>query len=150
MGGISSLQCSIRLPAEVFVQSFQQSKANEEIYKTLSHGLRTASGRHSGAYRHLVSGQILKLEFAPYINRIISPPLRPVSTYISFLNHSDHGPYSMQVNSQVVRPEERERLSRLVSIMVALELRFIQEKAEDGQLIYRLDPYVHVCLNITN
>lgn len=26
--------------------------------------------------------------------------------------------------------------------MVALELRFVQEKAEDGQLMYRLDPYV--------
>ena len=25
--------------------------------------------------------------------------------------------------------------------MVALELRFVQEKAEDGQLVYRLDPY---------
>lgn len=31
-------------------------------------------------------------------------------------------------------------MSRLVSIMVALELRFVQEKAEDGQLVYRLDP----------
>jgi hypothetical protein len=26
--------------------------------------------------------------------------------------------------------------------MVALELRFVQEKAEDGQLVYRLEPYV--------
>lgn len=33
-------------------------------------------------------------------------------------------------------------MSRLVSIMVALDLRFIQDKAEDGQLIYRLDPSV--------
>jgi chromosome transmission fidelity protein 18 len=31
-------------------------------------------------------------------------------------------------------------MSRLVEIMVALELRFVQEKAEDGQLMYRLDP----------
>jgi chromosome transmission fidelity protein 18 len=28
-------------------------------------------------------GQVLQLEFAPYINRIISPPLRPVSSLIS-------------------------------------------------------------------
>lgn len=40
----------------------------------------------------------------------------------------------------MVRPEERERLTRLVEIMVALELRFVQEKAEDGQLVYRLEP----------
>jgi chromosome transmission fidelity protein 18 len=33
-------------------------------------------------------------------------------------------------------------LSRLVNIMVALELRFVQERAEDGQLLYRLDPWV--------
>ena len=26
--------------------------------------------------------------------------------------------------------------------MVALDLRFVQDKAEDGSLIYRLDPYV--------
>lgn len=46
----------------------------------------------------------------------------------------------IQVNSQVIRPGERAVLSRLVNIMVALELRFVQEKAEDGQLVYRLDP----------
>ena len=33
-------------------------------------------------------------------------------------------------------------LSRLVNIMVSLELRFVQERAEDGQLVYRLDPWV--------
>ena len=58
------------------------------------------------------------------INRIISPPLRPV-------------------NKQIVKPEERATLARLLDIMVALELRFVQEKAEDGQLMYRLDPFVN-------
>lgn len=48
----------------------------------------------------------------------------------------------LQVNSQVIKPEERALLSRLVSIMVMLELRFVQEKSEDGQLVYRLDPSV--------
>ena len=47
-----------------------------------------------------------------------------------------------QVNSQVIRPEEKALLSRLVNIMVSLELRFVQERAEDGQLVYRLDPWV--------
>jgi hypothetical protein len=47
-----------------------------------------------------------------------------------------------QVNSQVIRPEEKAMLSRLVNIMVSLELRFVQERAEDGQLLYRLDPWV--------
>jgi len=31
-------------------------------------------------------------------------------------------------------------MNRLVDIMAALELRFVQERAEDGTLSYRLDP----------
>jgi chromosome transmission fidelity protein 18 len=41
--------------------------------------------------------------------------------------------HDTQVNSQVTRPEEKAVLSRLVNIMVALDLRFVQEKTEDGQ-----------------
>ena len=33
-------------------------------------------------------------------------------------------------------------MDRLVGLMVALDLRFVQDKAEDGSLVYRLDPYV--------
>ncbi|KAF8211876.1 P-loop containing nucleoside triphosphate hydrolase protein [Mycena galopus ATCC 62051] len=102
-----------------------QTRANEEIYKSLSRCLQTASTRNGGDYRHLVSTPILQLEFAPYINRIISPPLRPV-------------------NSQVIKPEERALLLRLVDIMSTLELQFFQERAEDGQLTYRLDPPIDV------
>jgi chromosome transmission fidelity protein 18 len=40
----------------------------------------------------------------------------------------------------VIRPEEKALLSRLVNIMVSLELRFVQERAEDGQVVYKLDP----------
>lgn len=50
--------------------------------------------------------------------------------------------YTTQVNSQVIRPEEKAMLSRLVNIMVSLELRFVEERAEDGQLVYKLDPSV--------
>ena len=46
----------------------------------------------------------------------------------------------LQVNSQVTKPHERELLSRVVEVMTSLELRLIQEKADDGQLIYRLEP----------
>jgi chromosome transmission fidelity protein 18 len=48
--------------------------------------------------------------------------------------------YIFQVNSQVIKPQERALLLRLVDIMVSFELRFVQEKAEDGQNVYRLDP----------
>ena len=67
----------------------------------------------------------MQLELAPYLNRIISPPLRPV-------------------NSQVIRPAERALLARLVGVMANLELRFVQEKTEEGQLVYRLDPPIDV------
>ncbi|KAF9484666.1 P-loop containing nucleoside triphosphate hydrolase protein [Pholiota conissans] len=97
------------------------TRSNEEILKSLSRCLRNATIRHGGDFRHLLSHPILQTEFAPYINRIISPPLRPV-------------------NSQVIRPQEKALMNRLVDIMASLELRFVQEKSEDGTLSYRLDP----------
>ncbi|TCD63546.1 hypothetical protein EIP91_005292 [Steccherinum ochraceum] len=101
------------------------TKTNEEIFKSLAGGLRTACTRHGGAYRHFTSDVILQLEFTPFINRIISPPLRPV-------------------NRQVIKPDEKALLDRLVDIMVSLELRFVQDKTEEGQLMYRLDPPIDV------
>ena len=62
----------------------QLTRANEEIYNSLASGIRAFNGT-AGSYRHLIIGQALPLEFAPYINRIISPPLRPVcSTNLGF------------------------------------------------------------------
>ncbi|KAG9318593.1 P-loop containing nucleoside triphosphate hydrolase protein [Chiua virens] len=100
------------------------TRTNEDILKSICDGIHT-SGKNTASNRHLIMGQVLPLEFAPYINRIISPPLRPV-------------------NSQIIRPGERALLTRLVEIMVSLELRFVQEKTEDGQLVYRLDPPIDV------
>jgi len=80
----------------------------------------------------------MQLELAPYINRIISPPLRPVSAEAL---HIDLVPTVVfQINSQITKPQDRALLNRLVDIMVALDLRLVQDKAEDGQLFYRLDP----------
>ncbi|KAI6166905.1 hypothetical protein EDD17DRAFT_1773912 [Pisolithus thermaeus] len=105
-------------------ENVQLTRTNEEIYKSLANGIRTSS-KIAGAYGHLIMGQVLALEFAPYLNRIISPPLRPV-------------------NSQIIRPAERALVSRLVEIMISLGLRFVQERADDGQLVYRLDPPIDV------
>ncbi|KAF8633836.1 hypothetical protein AX15_001213 [Amanita polypyramis BW_CC] len=104
-------------------EHLQTTRMNGEIYKTISRGLRNSSV--NGDYRHLLTSPTLELEFAPYINRIISPPIRPI-------------------NSQVVRLEERVILTRLIDIMISLELRFLQERGEDGQLTYRLDPPIDV------
>ncbi|KAF8637392.1 hypothetical protein AX17_002887 [Amanita inopinata Kibby_2008] len=104
-------------------EQVQLMRTNEEIYKSMSRGLRNSSANSD--YRRLLTRPTLQLEFAPYINRIISPPIRPI-------------------NSQVIRPEERAVLKRLVDIMIALDLRFLQERTEDGQLTYRLDPPIDV------
>lgn len=120
-------------------QHSQTRRTNEEIYKSLAGCIRIASGKLGGSYRQFMTSPVLETEFAPYLNRIISPPLRPVrSPYFSLRRFSD----PVQVNSQIVRPEERTLLTRLVNIMASLELRFMQERAEDGQLTYRLDPFV--------
>lgn len=61
-------------------QYHQLTKSNEEIYVSFARCVRNATIRQEGgAYRHLISAPILQLEFTPFINRIISPPLRPVS-----------------------------------------------------------------------
>lgn len=68
-------------------QNYTKTKAHEEIYGSLSKCLRSACGREAGCFRHLLSERILQLEFSPYINRIISPPLRPVGGYPDPFTH---------------------------------------------------------------
>ena len=61
------------------LQNFTKTKMNEEILKTLTKTTDQSTGKLPVDYRHLVSGDTLTLEFMPMLNRIISPPLRPVS-----------------------------------------------------------------------
>lgn len=60
-------------------------KSNQEIYKSLSKSIATVGGgRRSVDYRHLSQEGVMQLEFVPMLNRIISPPLRPVSDQTGF------------------------------------------------------------------
>ncbi|ELU36390.1 sister chromatid cohesion-related protein [Rhizoctonia solani AG-1 IA] len=103
---------------------FTRTRVNEEIKTTVSNSLTTgARDSDAAAHLHMMSGSKAVLEFLPLVNRIINPPLKPL-------------------NSQIVRTQERLILKRLVEIMAALELRYIQDKNEDGQPIYRLEPCV--------
>ncbi|KAF9792207.1 hypothetical protein BJ322DRAFT_1027770, partial [Thelephora terrestris] len=86
-------------------ENYTKTKAHEEIYKSSSKCLRSACAREVGCFRHLLNEQILQLELSPYINRILSPPLRPV-------------------DSPIIKTEERAVLNRLVDSMIALDLRF--------------------------
>ncbi|KAK0552558.1 Chromosome transmission fidelity protein 18 [Tilletia horrida] len=60
-------------------------------------------------------------ELGPSLMRMINPDLRPV-------------------NSQLVRVDERKKLSALVNIMLHLNLRFTQDRTEEGSLVMRLEP----------
>ncbi|KAA1103243.1 hypothetical protein PGT21_010911 [Puccinia graminis f. sp. tritici] len=62
-------------------------------------------------------------ELLPFLIRILSVDLRPV-------------------NSKLIKKEEKDVLARLVSIMIELGLKFVQDKSEDGQLSYTLEPAV--------
>jgi chromosome transmission fidelity protein 18 len=44
--------------------------------------VRTGNARFVGHFRDLVSEPVLALEFAPLLNRIISPPIRPVRNFV--------------------------------------------------------------------
>ena len=57
-------------------------RANKEIYKSLVRAALTGNGGRAGHFRDLVSDPVLTLEFAPLLNRIISPPIRPVRDFI--------------------------------------------------------------------
>ncbi|CAD6915181.1 unnamed protein product [Tilletia controversa] len=60
-------------------------------------------------------------ELGPSLMRMLNPDLRPV-------------------NSQLVRTEERRTMTSLVNIMLHLNLRFVQDRMEDGSLVMRLEP----------
>ncbi|PLW57969.1 hypothetical protein PCANC_00768 [Puccinia coronata f. sp. avenae] len=62
-------------------------------------------------------------ELLPFLIRILSVDLRPV-------------------NMKLFKKEEKDCLARLVSIMQQLGLKFVQDKGEDGQLTYTLEPPV--------
>lgn len=51
-----------------------------------------------------------------------------------------------QVNSQVVKNDERARLLRLANTMITTNLAFVIDKSEDGQLSYKLDPCAELAL----
>jgi hypothetical protein len=53
---------------------------NEDIKTTVCNALTSgARGSDGASYMHLMCGHKAALEFLPLINRIISPPLKPVS-----------------------------------------------------------------------
>jgi chromosome transmission fidelity protein 18 len=102
--------------------------ANEEIGTSLK-------GLLPPMLRSLFNPTTTMTELVPYMMRIISPPLRPVScTPLGSVK------LTIQVNANIVKPAEKAVLSRLVDLMIPLGLKFWVEKSESGQPMMRLEP----------
>ncbi|KAI1316192.1 hypothetical protein EDD11_010364 [Mortierella claussenii] len=97
-------------------ESFVTHKANESILQGMALNLPAKAQRH-----------FRKRDFA---TELLSPFLRILS------------PYLRPVNKQLIKPNERAVLQRLVDIMIHFQLTFVQEKTEDGQFLYRLEPSI--------
>lgn len=95
---------------------YLQRTAHEEIASSFSLGLPID-------LKYSFTGHALVSELLPLFNRIVAPDLKPV-------------------NSQVVKNEERERMMKTVNTMISTKTTFVIDKNEEGQLSYKLDPYV--------
>lgn len=65
----------------------------------------------------------LVTELTPYLNRIVSPDVK-------------------MTGSTVTKPEERLIFDKLVQLMKTFGLSFVEDKNEDGQWSYKLEPFV--------
>lgn len=52
-----------------------------------------------------------------------------------------------QINGQTAKAEDKRVLDKLARIMMYFNLSFVQEKNEDGQFAYKLDPYARISNN---
>ncbi|KAI8369318.1 P-loop containing nucleoside triphosphate hydrolase protein [Radiomyces spectabilis] len=73
------------------------------------------------ASRRFFNKDMVANELIPRLLRIVSPEVRPV-------------------NKQLIKPEEKATLARLVEVMIEFGLTFLQEKLDDGQFVYKLEP----------
>ncbi|KAG0053134.1 hypothetical protein BGZ83_001606 [Gryganskiella cystojenkinii] len=110
-----SVRQKIEYPRKDY-EAFVAQKANESILQGMALNLPARLQRQF--HKNNFATEFL----APFL-RILSPHLRPV-------------------NKQLIKPEERAVLKRLVDIMIYFQMTFVQEKTEDGQFVYRLEPSI--------
>ncbi|KAI8644150.1 hypothetical protein BD408DRAFT_413795 [Parasitella parasitica] len=78
--------------------------------------------------RRFLNHDMIANELVPLLMHVISPDLKPV-------------------NQQLIKPTEKAKLDRLVRIMIEFGLSYVQEKNEDGQFVFKLEPPVEQLLN---
>ncbi|RUP44404.1 hypothetical protein BC936DRAFT_149509 [Jimgerdemannia flammicorona] len=105
-------------------ENFMKEKTNEALIITLLSNMNPR-GRRSFDNRSMSS------ELISLLLRIISPDLRPV-------------------NRQLIKPAERTILTRQVDIMIAFGLTYKQEKTDDGQFVYHLDPPIETLVQLSS
>ncbi|KAF9576690.1 hypothetical protein EC968_005463 [Mortierella alpina] len=110
-----SVRQKIEYPRKDY-ESFVAHKANESILQGMTLNLPP------NTQRYFRKSNFATELLSPFL-RILSPHMRPV-------------------NKQLIKPEERAVLKRLVDIMIQFQLTFVQEKTEDGQFLYRLEPSI--------
>ncbi|KAJ1923156.1 Chromosome transmission fidelity protein 18 [Tieghemiomyces parasiticus] len=96
------------------VRTRRQARAG--ILESLLAGVRTPLLRHLWPTPAYIAQELL-----PWLIRIIATPLRGT-------------------NLQLLPPEDRQALQRLVGVMAAFGLTYIQDKAEDGSFTSRIEP----------
>ncbi|KAI9486107.1 MAG: P-loop containing nucleoside triphosphate hydrolase protein [Benjaminiella poitrasii] len=102
-------------------------KVDYEVYSTRRSFENLVSIFMAGVHPHkrrYLNRYLIVHELVPLLMHVISPQdLRPV-------------------NQKLSKPTEKALLSRLVSIMIEFGLSFVQEKNEEGQFIFKLEPPV--------
>ena len=118
-------------------QSHLQSQAHQEILDSFIHHLP-----HHVKF-HFTSITVAT-ELIPQLNRIIAPDLKPVRRLdlTSKPSASDSRARKMQVNSQLIKSQERAVMLKLVNTMTTMQLFFVPTKNDEGQPTYKLDPHV--------
>ncbi|KAH8920215.1 P-loop containing nucleoside triphosphate hydrolase protein [Atractiella rhizophila] len=115
--GFGGDEVKLEWPKEDY-EGYLKRMAHEEISNSFRQGLPVE-------VRSIFTSVNTSLELAPYMMRILSPDLKPI-------------------NSQIIKQEEKQLLNKLVDTMGRMKLAFYQERNDDGQLSYKLEPAIDV------
>ncbi|KAI8975765.1 hypothetical protein BDF20DRAFT_914624 [Mycotypha africana] len=101
-------------------ETFAAKKSYENLIEIFMAGIQPHKRRY-------ISKDMIVNELVPRLLHIISPDLKPV-------------------NQQLIKPAEKAKLTKLVDKMIEFGLNFRQEKTEEGQFVYKLEPPVEQLL----
>lgn len=92
--------------------------AHQEIADTMAKSLPLG-------LKSLFTSASVVTELAPLLLRVISPDLKPV-------------------NQQLVKAEDRQSLRKLVRQMLDMNVSFVMDRNEEGQIVFKLEPQLDV------